>query len=547
VTVEVRGDVYDNDTAGASFAADDTLQVGLVAGSSNAVRQSSLGSIAAPSALVTGNVLTIKVGTLSMAKTSNYPNQNTISPQTAYKIASYVLSGNSTEAVNVNTFDLDIAVAGGPAITDVTDVYIKYGNNTTSIIGTPAATENTWSPSFVLGVNETMTVDVFATFDASFEAADTITATLEVSGTTAQSSTSATTSTQAGQTITMAAASITASLDASSPVAKLIDDSGSVTTAAYKFVTVTDAYTITDVNVTLGSASAVSMVHLMDGTTTLASKPAATDITFSGLNIPVAANTSKVLTIKLDLSPVGVSMGTSASSLVTTLDVSDTYARNSQGSSNAVSGSDAASTTSYVYKAVPTLSVLPLPSTNLASGTQTLSKFSVSTNGTGTIEWKRISFDIVKEAGPIVASLTVWDADTNTQIAGTATMYDTADAASCGAALLGCKVVFVPTTAEQVAGTKNYVLKATLSGTIEATDYVTTSIPATISSFAASAAYATVAAVGITGSLDTYAEYALTPSFIWSDMSAASHDATTTDWSNNFLVKSLPLDSQTLD
>jgi len=549
-TVEVRADVYDSEDTGAEFVTDDTIQVGLIAGSSNAVRQSSLGSFNVPSAVTTGNVLTIKVGTLAMAQTSNYPAQSTISPQTAYKIASYVLTGNSTEAVTVNTFDLDIAVAGGPAITDVTDVYIKYGNNQTSIKSTVAATENTWSPSFTLGVNESMTVEVYASFDASFEAADTITASLEVTSQTAQSATSVGTGVVAGQVITMAAASITASIDASSASiapAKLIDDSGSVTIAAYKFVTVTDAYTITDVNVTLATASAVSMVHLMDGSTVLASKQAATDLTFSGLSVAVAAGTTKVLTVKLDLSPIGVSMGTSASSLLTTLDVSDTLARNSQGTSAAVSGSDAVSTTSYAYKAIPTLALLPLPQTTLSGGTPTLAKFSVSTNGTGTIAWDSISFNIVKEAGPIIASPTVWDADTNTQVAGTVTMYDTADADSCGAALLGCKLAFVPTAEEQVAGTKNYVLKATVSGTIEATDYVTTSIPSTITTFAASTTAALVQAVGITGTLDTYAEYALTPSFVWSDMSAASHATTTSDWSNNFLVKSLPLDAQTLD
>ncbi len=552
VTVEVRADVYDNDSAGNEFATDDTLQVGLVAGSSNAVRQSSLGSFNAPSAETVGNVLTIKTGTLSMAKTSNYPAQSTISPQTAYKIASYVLTGNSTEAVTVNTFDLDVAVGqvgGTPTIADVTDVYIKYGSNQTSIKSTVAATGNVWSPSFTLGVNENMTVEVYASFNTDFVATDTITASLEVTSQTAQSATSVGTGVVTGQVITMAAASITASIDASSPVATLIDDSGSVTTAAYKFVTVTDAYTITDVNVTLGSASAVSMVHLMDGATVLASKPAATDLTFSGLSVAVAAGTTKVLTVKLDLSPIGVSMGSSASSLVTTLDVSDTYARNSQGVSAFVSGSDAASTTSYAYKAVPTLSLLGLPSTTLAAGTQTLSKFSVSSGGTGTIAWDRISFDIVKTNAPTIASLALWNADTNTQVAGTVTLYDVEDTASC-AQVDGsgntCKAVFVPDAEEQVSGTKNYVLKATIAGTLVANDYITTSIPSTISTFAASTTSALVQAVGLTGALNTYAEYALTPSFVWSDMSAASHAVGTSDWSNNFLVKSLPLDSQTL-
>lgn len=545
VTVEIRGDVYDNDSAGDEFASNDTLQVAIIAGSSNAVRQSSLGSFAAPTATQTGNVLTIKEGGVSMAKTSNYTNQSTVAPKSAYRIASFVLSGNSTEAINVNTLDLDIAVtdnSGGATATiaDVTDVYVKYGNNQTSIKSTVTATGNTWSPSFTLGVNETMTVDVFASFNTDLVATDTIVASLEVSGTAAQSATSQTTGVITGQTITMGAASITASLDASSPVAQLVDDSGTVVTAAYKFVTITDSYTITDVNVDLASTSAVSNVKLMDGTTVLATRPAATDITFSGLNISVPANTTKILTVAVDLSPIGVSMGTTSSSLITTLDVSHTLARNSQGSSAAVSGTDAAGNAVYAYKAIPTVTVLPLQSTTLVGGTVTLAKFSVSSNGTGTIAWKELLLEINKAAAPIITSPTLWNADTGTQITAAALYQNSSEGSDtdCDASDTSCEIVITVGTkadddvVEQVSGTKNYEIRATVSGTLADGNYVATKIDRNTGSYAASAAFTSNDAG--TGANST--------SFTWSDESASSTaDTGVSTWQNDYLVKNLPI------
>jgi hypothetical protein len=84
-------------------------------------------------------------------------------------------------------------------------------------------------------------------------------------------------------------------------------------------------------------------------------------------------------------------------------------------------------------------------------------------------------------------------------------------------------------------------MSCSVGGSLATADYISTTIPSNSGSFVASNTYSNIA-----GSPATYANFGTTPSFVWSDVSASSHDTTTADWSTDFLVRSLPLDSQTL-
>ena len=79
-------------------------------------------------------------------------------------------------------------------------------------------------------------------------------------------------------------------------------------------------------------------------------------------------------------------------------------------------------------------------------------------------------------------------------------------------------------------------MKAVIGGTTGTGESVSTSINAGVAAFAAPAAEATVALTGAT--------------FVWSDQAGDSttptHSAATLDWDNEFLIKNIPTDSQTL-
>ncbi len=529
VTVEVRGDIYDNDGTSA-LEAGDTVAVTLSTGSSNGIGQISGATSNVPTSNSAANTVTVASGSMSLAKTSNYANQSTVVPQTAYKLADYQLTGNSTEDINVSSVSVDFTnVTGGAAdftSADLSNVYLVWNGVRQSVTkSTVSATGNTWSVNQVIAKNATAQVQIFADIGSTITANEGIKATTTVSGTTANSGQSVSTSATDSQTITYSAGSIAAALDASSPVTANLDDNGTVTTAAYKISAANDTYTITEVTIAVSNASAVSSVMLKDAGSVVGTKPGATSVTFSGLNIVVPANGNKVISVDLQLSPVGVGAGTSGSAVTTTL-TSFKHVTSTGTTATATPGTAGAA--EYVYKSVPTITNGVLPNSILAAGTQTLAKFAISSNGTGTISWDKIVFTVTKTTAPGLASFALYDADSNTQVAGAFTASGTFTAAGG----TGGTQSFVATTEQEISGAKNYELRATVSGTIVAGESVVTNIASSGLGHVAPAAYATVAGTAAT--------------FVWSDESAASHSTTTLDWNNDFLIKNIPTAAQSL-
>ena len=490
VTVEIRADIFDDDGTN-DVNANDTFTAELPVGSSNGVPQISLGTINVPTAAQVGNQVTVAIGSATLVETASYPDQTFTIPTTAYKIAEWDLTNGSTEATNITTIDADFAVANQLLIGNLSDVYVKYGSNTSTVKSSVVAATNVWSVNFQLNKNETMKVQVFAnvsTFTVA-GANDTVTVSMEISGTGVDSATAVTTGVIGGQTMTAGTGTILAAIDASSPNSALLDDSGTARVASFEFTTTNDVFTITEINVNIATATTVISAILMDGSTPLQTKPGATDVTFSGLSIPVVANGTKTLSIDLIMSTVGFGFGTSASNVAVTLDI--VTSQDSQGveyidlspesaQTDLTAGTDPVSNTAYAYKAVPTISLVSLPTGVLTTGTKTLAKFTISTNGTGTIAWRMLDFTVTKSMGgtDVVSAPTLWDG--STQIVGTAVVTGLGSGASGS-------IRFLATSEEQISGAKTYELRATVAGAPVAGDSINTSIANPLTTFAASA------------------------------------------------------------
>jgi hypothetical protein len=102
----------------------------------------------------------------------------------------------------------------------------------------------------------------------------------------------------------------------------------------------------------------------------------------------------------------------------------------------------------------------------LAAGTNTLAKFSIGSGG-GTIGWSKIGFTVTTSTNVTVSSIELWDFDSNTQITGTASTTYTST---------GLVSEFLPLNEQQVSGSKNYIVKATVGGTLATGAYVSTKI-----------------------------------------------------------------------
>jgi hypothetical protein len=542
VTVELKGDVFDNDSLGA-LNSNDTVKVTLKQGSANGTRQISFGTLAVPSGDVDANTLTVASGSISMSKQGNYANQSTVTPQTAYKLAAFNLSGNATEDINVNGISLDFASGGGGfPLTAVQNVSVKYGTTQTSPKSSVVASGNSYSVSFTLPKNTVMPVEVWGDI-TSAATSSTMTTSATVTGTTTLSSNSVTTGVIQGQQITATGGSLTVAVDGTSPVAALLADNTQVLAAAHKFSAVSDSYTITDLTYTVTANTSVTNVSLMDGGTAVQTQPvgASNIVTFSGLSIPVAAGSTKVLGLQLNLGTVGVGNGTSGEAITVTL--TSEKANKGSGGQDVQTGLTLGAAVKNAFRAVPTITnITPFGgSGTLSTGTLDIAKFTVNTNGTGPITWSSIKFAVAKSANPTIATVTgettgatasLWDADSNTNIPGAVTTAGLAAGAGTGS------LIFTATTEQEVSGAKNYVLRAVIGGSVASTDSINTNIPVT------STTVTDGATLGTTNDAATL--IGTGSNFVWSDESASLHTTSTKDWYSDYLVKNLPNSTQNL-
>ena len=565
-TVELYSDIYDEETGGAELVATDTIQAYVIDNDgSNATRQVSLGSFDVPTGSdIAANQLTVAEGASTLASLASYPNQSTVAPQTNYKLGAWTLTGSATEDINITTFSLDIDEVTGATFneSDLSNLYLKYGSNTTSIKSTPTAADNDWSVNYTLMMNSSLTIELYGDIGAAANITDndSVKTDLTSTGTTVQSGIADSEADKDGQTIIEVAGTFATSLDAASAASMLVDDSGTVEVARFKVASTYDSVNLTEVDVNLATATAVSQVVLKNASTgaTLATMPAATSMLFTGFSVNVPANGSIVLGVELVMATIGPNAGTTDSDITATLD-SVKYTSVSSGAVT-TNGTDRPGNTMYAYKSVPLISRVELPTGTLTGGTQTLAKFTVSSNGTGAVAWKEVLIEIAKTGGaadgagtdPTLASVAIHNADTGAMVTAVETFISadgdgagTDTATNCEELDTACDLLITIGTKadddveELISGARTYEVKATVGGTLASNDNILADLQRNTTTHAASAAFLTNDNSGDATLGDGH-------SFVWSDASALSHDTGTTDWQGDFLVKNLSLNSWTL-
>ncbi|MCL5666490.1 MAG: hypothetical protein M1383_01850 [Patescibacteria group bacterium] len=538
VIVEVHADLYDNDGAN-NLGNGDTVTAYILEGSSNVQKTVSLGYGSYPTnTVVAGNSLSVVTGSMTLSSNSNYANQKISLPQTSYKLGSFNLVGSSSEDINISSIGL--AMVASTTLTSLNDVQIKVNGNMFGTIKSTVAAgtgpnetigaTSTFSGNYTLPKLTTVPVEVYGTINTptSGYTNDHFQVRLSVDGTTASSATTAESSNN-GQTISIGSASIVAAKDASSPVASLVAGNQTKTAAAFKFTTTDDAYTVKEITFTPTNVTTITSVILKDGNTVLGTQPGGTaTVTFSGLNISIPANSSKVLTVDLQLGAVGYGQGTSGDNVQIQL----TSYKNVPSST----GVQATNTTDvpsgnamYVVKAVPTITPVTLPTGLLGASGQvyTIAKFQVSTGGTGTIAFTHLVFKYSTTTGVDITTPKLYDAN-SVEVTSSSSVDK-----------VNSRIV-VDLAAEKEVTDGTFSLKATLS---DASGFTTGDSVST---------YMDVATSSVTKSADAgTATSTIANAFVWSDESgtagtSATHSLTSDDWFGDYLIKNLPTDSQNL-
>ena len=554
--VVTRVDIYgDAKTAAAvNFAAGSTADLGISIAAADTEGLSSGNAVTAVSE-VEGFSRTIASSSLTATKYSGYSNQTMIAGTNNAKIGSFTLSAGSTEGINVNTIVVDISTANAASITDLL-LKDTSGNQ----IGTQKAspsTSNSFSVNIAIPTSGTKTIDVYANIKSGSNVGPMI-ATLDstTGGTGAVTANSATTGTDLTlQTITVGTGTFTAAVAVGPDDANVIAGSSDVKVGSFRFTAQSSAFTVQElqVKVPADAATSVSSVTLKFGTDTATQAlalssgtlPYAT-ATFTGLSFQVPQNTEKILDVYVSIPTIssGASTGKAISVL---LDYDEGFkAIDSAGTSDtSLAGADLNSATSgkgtmYVRRSLPTLSSVALDSTVLQAGAnQILGRVKVTADAAGNIGWKYLSFTVNKTAAVTLgatSTIALWNG--SNEVGGN---FATSTAAAADVDALDLvtsgNLVFEATSEQEIpAGTSvTYELRGTVGG-LAAGSSLSVSV-ANPTSSVTSDIYATV--LGDFGDA--------TPSFIWTDRSSSDvsggtiHSEATSDWTNDYLVKTLPL------
>ncbi len=542
-------------STGAAFTSGDTAVVQLSTGADNGTGQVSLTSINVPGSNQAGTTLTVTSSSMTLTKSSGYGNQTMIAGTSNARLGSFVLSSGSTEGVSVNTITVTLSANESASITDL---MLKNAAGTT--IGTAKASpgeSNSFSVDLTVAASATQVIDVFANIKSGANAGSWIAA-VDGSGTGAVTGTSVTfgnSTTATLQTITLASGTLTTALGVSPNNANVIAGT-EVKVGSFLFTAQYSNFTVQEVRVKVpaDAATSVASVILKKGATVIGtqalalSSGAQTDATstFTGLSFVIAQNTSETLDVYVTI-PTIASGASTGKAITVTLDANEGFkAVDAAGNATTtLTGGDLSSVsatgkgTMYVRKSVPTFSAAALPSSTLADGSnKVIGKFTVTADANGAIGWKYLSFTMTKTANVLLGSTSTIALYEGSNVVAGKVATTTANGGAEGqqsflAAVTSGFIVFEATTEQQVAaGTSvTYELRTTVSG-VAANMSLDLSLANPTTTIQAGAAYTGVVTFG-----------ASTPSIVWTDRSSIStvHSEATTDWTNDYLIKTLQL------
>ena len=553
-------------STGAAFASGDTAAITLGQGASNAFGQISLASVNVPGSDVTANTLTISSATLTATKFSGYGNQTIIAGTSNARLGSFTLSSGSTEGTNVNTILVNLSSDEAASITDLRLVDTATGAQIGSTKPTPS-TANSFSVNLNVPVSSTKTIDLVGTIKSGSNAGTWAADIDSTSGGTGLSTGNSVTigTTVTLQTITVGSGTLTPSTGTSPDNANVIAGSNDVKVGSFNFTGSNSAFTVQEliVKVPANAATSVSAVTLkwtggpvggVSQALTLSSGAQThATATFTGLTFAIPVNETKTLDVYVNI-PTIQNGATSGSAISAVLDWNDGFkAVDSAGTASTTMGGafadlNGAGTsgkgTMYVRKSKPSVSSVALDSMTLTAGSdQVLGRFMVTSDAAGKIDWGSVVVTLNKTAAlttGATTTLALWSG--SNQIAGsfattTGSLVGGLDACQNQTT---CLLHFRPTAVETIeAGTsKTYELRGTVGGIASGANNISASIANPQTTASLTAVFSSAAG---TQGVSTEASFAWSD---WSDLSDHSSSATgsnTSDWTGDYLVKTLPL------
>ncbi len=456
-------------------------------------------------------------------------------------------TGTTAKTININNIKL--------YVNGVAKSVVK--NGTSNVANTNENFTFSLSGSDVIIVPKGSSVTVQVKADVSASAVTNATHTFDLSGITAQGDdtgeTINSTPSGNGQPMTIAAnGTLTTALASDNPESSLMaaGSTGNIITAlqmeaAYEDVEL-DQITLTASSTPAASSTAndVSKLYLYDedGNQIVAATPTSNtyvvtipDYTTtsggawaSGFKIAEDDSDGAKLYVKADLASIGTGLpGTSGHQITYRVALAtDVVATGMESGQGATESGTADGNTHWIYKSIPTVALVSLPTDNLANGTATLFKFSITANAQGALDFGKATFTVAT-TGARVTSLKLYDVSGGTEVELNASGVEVAPSTNIAEILIDTAKIRTVTA----GATKTFALKGTVTGS-DGSDTISTQMNGDDIIVTSLVSYpASRASIDLANNAED--------DFIWSDRSASSHSADTLDWTNGYLVSGL--------
>jgi len=354
--------------------------------------------------------------------------------------------------------------------------------------------------------------------------------------------------------------------DSATPDAAIIlGGSSDVVMTKVKFTATDENWTVNKLRVeipTTANESSITSVKIAYGDTTKSGVLSGGFVKFTDMGWVIAQDTEAILTISVDVAELNANIATTGRDLKIGLDcaaVADDC--EAVGSSSTVLGdgiselSDVDGNSMYLRKTIPTVTAVTLPSSVLLDGTKVINKFSVTANAAGEVDLKKLSWDvIVSDNSAAGLSVTTWKLYKNgsgTAIAGTWSDGSTSSTSGTVPLTIGSSVLMFEPTSEisvPAASVATFELKALVAGSAQY-DSISSNLLNDDND---------VAQGIITGGLVNEAtgdlvdlEGAVEVDFLWTDRARGVNHTDTMqttydDWTNGYLIETLPLETVSL-
>lgn len=181
-------------------------------------------------------------------------------------------------------------------------------------------------------------------------------------------------------------------------------------------------------------------------------------------------------------------------------------------------GNAATSTgTIYIYKTRPTLTAHApwLPTTILSTGTKTIGKVTIAADAAGPVAWKKWTVGYSKSSNVTLNDFQILVKDP-LDWSGTLPLLPVAN---ISVSSTGNTITFTSSADQEITGSQTYYINATVSGSLQSGDFVTTSAQKGVSQYSAPVVSASVSS---------------SASFVWSDKSISPHSDTSADWNDDY-------------